>query len=174
MAMQPKAWITQFLFSNWITHFINGLSTRGGISSINRHLLIVDGHNSHITLEVVMKAMKVGLDLVTLPSHTSHRIQPLDVSIFAPFKKAFKKAFKRYRDAWVLRYRGKDVEKQVLAMWISTGLKRALTKSNIQTGFLSHRHLASQSETSRKICAIFSTILTTCKNIGKRSQIWRA
>ena len=86
--------MTQFLFSNWITHFINFLSTKRRISTENRHLLITDGHNFHVTLEVVMKAMEVGLDLVTLPSHTSHRLQLLDVSIFAPFKKAFK----RYRD----------------------------------------------------------------------------
>ena len=99
-------------------HFINCLSTRGGISIENMHLLIVDGHNSHITLEVVMKAMEGGLDLVILPSHTSHRLQPLDVSIFTPFKKAFK----RYMDAWVLRYKGKGAGKQILAMWISTGL----------------------------------------------------
>ena len=112
MAMQPKAWITQFLFSNWITHFINCLSTRGGISRERRHLLIVDGHNSHVTFEVFMKAMDVGLDLLTLPSYTSHYLQPLDVSIFAPFKKSFK----RYRDAWIMKNRGKGACKEVLAM----------------------------------------------------------
>ena len=127
MAMQPEAWMTQFLFSNWITHFINCLSRRGGISHERRHLLIVDGHNSHVTLEVVIKAMDVGLDLLTLPSHTSHCLQPLDVSIFA----SFKKSFKRYRDAWVMKNRGKGACKENLAMWVSLGLQRALTKSNI-------------------------------------------
>ena len=131
MAMQPEAWMTQFLFSNWITHFINCLSTRGGVSHERRHLLIVDGHNSHVTLEVVVKAMDAGLDLLTLPSHTSHRLQPLDASIFA----LFKKSFKRYRDAWVMKNRGRGACKEVLAMWVSLGLQRALTKSNIQAGF---------------------------------------
>ena len=72
MTMQPEAWMTQYLFSTWINHFINSLDNRGGISPQNCNLLIVDGHTSHITLEVVMKSMEVGLDLVTLPSHTSH------------------------------------------------------------------------------------------------------
>ena len=108
MAMQPKAWMTQFLFSNWITHFINYLSKRGGISRDRRHLLIVDGHNSHVTLEVVIKVIDVGLDLLTLPSHTSHRLQPLDVNIFAPFKKSFK----RYSDAWVMKNKGKGAYKK--------------------------------------------------------------
>ena len=47
----------------------------------------LDGHNSHVTLEVVMRAMEVGLDILTLPFYTSHHLQALDVSIFAPFKK---------------------------------------------------------------------------------------
>jgi hypothetical protein len=32
-----------------------------------------------------------GLDMITLPSHTSHALQPLDVSYFTPFKIALKK-----------------------------------------------------------------------------------
>ena len=131
MAMQSEAWMTQFLFSSLISHFINSLGSQGGISCENRHLLIVDGHNSHVTLEVVKKSMEVGLDLVTLPSHTSHRLQPLDVSVFAPFKHGFK----WYKDAWVLHNRGTSVEKQVLAMWVSGGLQRALTLENIKAGF---------------------------------------
>jgi hypothetical protein len=80
MAMQPEGRMTAVLF-----------------------LLIVDGHNSHVTLEVVHKAMQVGLDLLTLPSHTNHRLQPLDVSVFEPFKRAFK----CYRDAWTLQNIGR-------------------------------------------------------------------
>ena len=81
-------------------------------------MLIIDGHTSYVTLEVVIKAMDVGLDLLTLPSHTSHRLQPLDVSIFAPFKKSFR----CYRDAWVMKNRGKGTCKEILAMWMSLGL----------------------------------------------------
>jgi hypothetical protein len=131
MAMQPKAWMTSILFSHWISHFIKALESRGGILPGNRHLLIVDGHNSHITLEVVQKAMEVGLDLITLPSHTSHRLQPLDVTVFVPFKRAFR----RYRDAWTLQNRGRGATKQILAQWVSAALKQALSEKNIQGGF---------------------------------------
>jgi hypothetical protein len=63
MAMQLEGWMTATLFSHWISHFIQFLQQRGGISITNRHLFIIDGHNSHMTLEVVHKAMQVGLDL---------------------------------------------------------------------------------------------------------------
>ena len=89
------------------------------------------GHNSHVTLEVVRKSLELVLDLVTLPSHTSHRPQPMDVSVFAPFRHSFK----RYKDVWVLHNRGKGVGKQVLAMWVFGDLQRALTPENIKARF---------------------------------------
>ena len=131
MAMQEQAWMTTTLFSHWISHFIRSLSNKGGISQERRHLLIVDGHNSHVTLEVVYKCKHVGLDLLTRPSHTSHRLQPLDVSVFGPFKRYFK----RYRDAWTLKNRGRGACKKILAMWVSKALERALTHMNITSGF---------------------------------------
>jgi hypothetical protein len=91
MAMQPKAWMTGHLFKAWIGHFVKNVRDCGlGISSHSRHLLILDGHGSHVTTDVVKTAQSVGLDLFTLSSHTSHAMQPLDVSCFKPFKQAFR------------------------------------------------------------------------------------
>ena len=89
MAMQQKAWMTSYLFSEWISHFIKSIERVGGISPERRHLLILNDHNSHITLEVAGQAKAVGLDLLILPLHTSRALQPLDCSIFKPFKTHF-------------------------------------------------------------------------------------
>jgi hypothetical protein len=43
MAMQKKAWMTSFIFSRWVSHFLTAVNKRGGISSTHRHLLIMDG-----------------------------------------------------------------------------------------------------------------------------------
>jgi hypothetical protein len=75
----------------------------------------------------------VGLDLLILPSYTSHALQPLDVSVFKPFKTFFKK----YRDLWTSRNLNQVVTKQTLTHWVSLGLKRALTPQNIKKGFKS-------------------------------------
>jgi hypothetical protein len=90
MSMQPWAWMTSYLFSAWISHFIECVQRMGGISTENMHLLILNGHYSHVTLDVVQEARAAGLDLLTLPSHTSHALQPLDVSVFKPFKTFFR------------------------------------------------------------------------------------
>ena len=81
------------------------------------------------------KASTVGLDVLTLPSHTSHRLQPLDVSVFRPFKCAFC----AYRDAWTLQNRGRGAQKEDLAQWVDLALKRALNTLNIQKGFATTR-----------------------------------
>ena len=51
--------------------------------------------------------------------------------MFVPYKKAFR----RYKDAWVLRHLGSPATKQLLGLWISLGLQRALTNSNIEGAF---------------------------------------
>ncbi len=54
-------------------------------------MLILDGDGSHVTLEVIEQARKFGLDMITLPSHTSHALQPFVVACFKPSKIAFRK-----------------------------------------------------------------------------------
>lgn len=130
-AMQPKAWMTHYLFRAWMTHFLERVDVLYGISPTNRHLLILDGHGSHVTLDVIKLAKSKGLDLLTLPSHTSHAMQPLDVSCFRPFKVAFR----AYRDKWTLSHKGKSPMKEELAAWVAHALKRALTCHNIIKGF---------------------------------------
>ena len=71
MAMQPNSWMTKWLLQSWISHFIEGLKRGLGIDQIQRHLLILDGHNSHMTLEIVRVSMQFGLDIVSLLSYTS-------------------------------------------------------------------------------------------------------
>ena len=131
MGMQPNAWMTRWLFESWISHFIECLKRGPGVDLSNRHLLILDGHNSHVTLHVVKISMESGLDIVSLPSHTSHALQPLDIACFKPFKTVFR----QIRDVWCLANKNEPVGKQTLCEWTSKALKRALIPSNIKLGF---------------------------------------
>ena len=131
MAMQPNAWLTRWLFESWTSHFIKCLKKDPGIDLNNRHMLIFDKHNSHVTLEVVKISMESGLDIVSLPCPTSHALQPLNISCFKPFKTAFRKL----RDRWSLTNKTKVVDKQTLCEWTSQALEVALMPSNIRAGF---------------------------------------
>jgi hypothetical protein len=123
--------MTSYLFGAWMSRFIELVRGLGSMSLSHRYLLIMDGHISHVSMEVVQEARAAGLDLLTLPSHTSHALQPLDVSIFKPFKQFFC----QYRDFWMSRNLNEEASKETLAQWVSLSLKKALTEWNIKKGF---------------------------------------
>jgi hypothetical protein len=51
MAMQNKAWMTTFLFKEFLSFFKK--IVLNGISQFNRHLLILNTRGSHVTLEAI-------------------------------------------------------------------------------------------------------------------------
>lgn len=80
-----NGWITNDLFFKWIEHFANVVKP-----TINDPvLLIFDNHTTHISIEVYNFCKSNGICIVTLPPHTSHKLQPLDLTFFGPFKAAF-------------------------------------------------------------------------------------
>ncbi|KAI5058360.1 hypothetical protein GOP47_0026530 [Adiantum capillus-veneris] len=87
MAMQKKAWMTGELFQAWLEHLRKFIIQ--DIRFDSRHLLVLDGHGSHVSLEVVARAHEAGIDTITLLAHTSHKLQPLDVSVFKSLKTNF-------------------------------------------------------------------------------------
>ena len=45
-------------------------------------LLVLDGHGSHITIDVIEYARSKEIHPLCLPSHTSHILQPSDIGVF--------------------------------------------------------------------------------------------
>jgi len=73
MVAHPHAWMTKYLFLNWIYHF--AASIPGGVSLENIHLLVLEGHGSHI-VQTIEEDKSLGIDLLTLPTHTTHIVTP--------------------------------------------------------------------------------------------------
>lgn len=59
----------------------------------NPILLLCDNHKSHISIEAIDYARENWIVYLTFPPHTSHKLQPLDVTVFGPFKAKLKVAF---------------------------------------------------------------------------------
>jgi hypothetical protein len=60
-----------------------------------RRLLLLDGHGSHLTARFIAFCLDKNIDLVCLPPHTSHLLQPLDVGLFSPLKRALSTEIKK-------------------------------------------------------------------------------
>jgi hypothetical protein len=59
-------------------------------------LLIFDGHSSHESEEADQVAEENNIQFIRLPSHTTHKLQPLDVGVFGPMQAAWRKQSKEY------------------------------------------------------------------------------
>jgi hypothetical protein len=53
-------------------------------------ILIIDGHGSHITTEFMWICKQNSVKLIYLPPHSSHVLQPLDLSCYSPVKSRYR------------------------------------------------------------------------------------
>lgn len=77
-------WVNEEKFLQWFDHFINHVQPKSRDRPV---ILIMDGHSSHTkNLLLIDKAKQNNVILIALPSHCTHRMQPLDVSVFKSLK----------------------------------------------------------------------------------------
>ncbi|CAK1588494.1 unnamed protein product [Parnassius mnemosyne] len=89
--LSKNGWINSELFLEWMHHF------EAHIPPARPVLLIMDSHSTHVSQDVIDFATKNGIHLFTFPSHTSHLLQPLDVSVYKSLKNAWAKVLNDYK-----------------------------------------------------------------------------
>lgn len=82
-----NGWTNENIFVLWLKQFIRHAKP----TAEKPVLLVMDNHNSHATLEAWELAKTNHIIFLTIPPHSSHRLQPLDVTFFGPLKKAYNK-----------------------------------------------------------------------------------
>ncbi|XP_072392183.1 uncharacterized protein [Diabrotica undecimpunctata] len=123
----PSGWMNSKLFVDVMKHFIKFSNS----SIENLSILIYDNHESHVTYQVVQLAKDNGVIILTLPPHCSNKLQPLDVSIFSPFKAYYNAGI----DSWLLNHPGKPISIYQIAQCVGEAHMKALTPTNILSGF---------------------------------------
>lgn len=96
-----------------------------------KRLLICDGFGTHETLEILEHCLANNIRLCRLPSHTSHKLQPCDVAVFAPLKAAYRDAVERLERGGV-----NVIGKQHFTFLYSSARMKAFTKKNILAGWV--------------------------------------
>ena len=96
-------------------------------------MLILDYHKSHVSFRSVEFAKESGLILLTVPPHTSHRLQPLDRTVFGPFKAHYNRAV----DNWMRTNPGKTMTIYNIPALVNKAYLTSFVPSNIQSGFKS-------------------------------------
>ena len=83
--LSPKGWISADLFAEWFQHFIKCIPSQRPV------VLFMDSHASHISPKILSEASENGIHLVTFSSHTTHLLQLLDVGVYKPLNKGWRK-----------------------------------------------------------------------------------
>ena len=91
----------------------------------------MDGHGSHVSIDVIELARANDIHLLCLPSHTTHILQPLDVGVFKSFKLNFSKACTRYLAA----NPGRVITNDRLASLVAEAWPHSFTALNVMSGF---------------------------------------
>lgn len=94
-------------------------------------VLFVDGHHSHITVDLIAYAREKGVHLYCLPPNCTHVLQPLDVGTFGPVKSEWRKILQEYR----LETKAANVEKRNFAELLAKLWQKAFTPEHVQAGF---------------------------------------
>ncbi|KAJ8982174.1 hypothetical protein NQ317_013959 [Molorchus minor] len=87
-----SGWITEELFTDWLQHF----AKYANATPEQPILLILDNHSTHSSLASYTFCRNSGIHLLSLPPHTSHRTQPLDVTFFKSLKTAYHQECDKY------------------------------------------------------------------------------
>ncbi|XP_068990461.1 uncharacterized protein [Neodiprion pinetum] len=81
-AGNSSGWMTATEFMIYMDHFVKHVKP----TLSEPVLLLLDNHCSHIDINVVEKAKANGVIMLSFPPHCTHRLQPLDVGVYGPFK----------------------------------------------------------------------------------------
>jgi hypothetical protein len=93
-------------------------------------VLICDGFGTHEKLEILEHCFANKITLCRLPSHTSHKLQPCDIAVFAPLKTAYRDNAERLERGGV-----NTVRKQHFTSLYSLARDTAFTKRNVLAGW---------------------------------------
>jgi hypothetical protein len=81
-AASPKGWSSDALGLDWLTKVFDRHTKES--AGRGRRLLLVDGHSSHVNWKFIQECDRLRILVMVLPAHSTHRLQPLDVSLFSP------------------------------------------------------------------------------------------
>lgn len=94
-----SGYMNRSMFTYWVVCFINWLSSyRLKLPPSLREcqvLLIMDGHTSRENPLALSLCRKARIEVLILPSHTTHVLQMFDVGLASPLKQGFSQRFKK-------------------------------------------------------------------------------
>lgn len=122
-------WMTSIEFTKYMDFFIKHTNANAGSPT----LLLLNNHTSHLSIEVIDKALEHGITMLSFPPHCTHRMQLLDVTVFGPLKTMYAKE----HDDWKKSNIGVVFDLHHVPLIAGKCLDVTVTPKNIKSGFRS-------------------------------------
>jgi hypothetical protein len=125
--VSDNGWTNNELGVDWLKHF-NAYTKARTVGA--RRLLILDGHESHHSLEFQELCKDNDIYTLCMPPHSSHLLQPLDVGCFSPLKRAYSREVES-----LMRNHINHVTKLEFLSAFKAAFDRSFTSANICSAF---------------------------------------
>lgn len=126
--ISESGYIDSALFVKWLDFFIKTVHP----SKEKKVLLCLDGHTTHSkNLQALELARDHGVILLQLPSHTTHKLQPLDVSFFKPLETFYIQEIQKH----LRTYPNLTISLFQVSQIFTPAYRRAATLENAASGF---------------------------------------
>lgn len=127
IGISSKGWTDNELTLDWLMEIFHRYTmTTTGVY----RLLLLDGHNSHVSAPFIKFCLDNNIVALCLPAHSTHLLQPLDVGLFSPLEHYYGRGVD---DA--VRLGRVSITKEEFFTIFHQARKQALTSSNIQSAF---------------------------------------
>ncbi|XP_055542598.1 uncharacterized protein LOC129728205 isoform X2 [Wyeomyia smithii] len=123
-----SGWSNMETCNTWMDHFIEHFKP----TEKDPMLLILDGHTSHSrNFSMLEKANVNHVQIISMPPHTSHKLQPLDVAFMSPFKAKYSNAV----NAFMKNNPGQVVTLNNICALVKEAFVRTATMETAENGF---------------------------------------
>jgi hypothetical protein len=127
IAVSDNGWTNNELGVEWLKHF--NAHTKARVVGARR-LLVLDGHESHHSLEFQELCKENNIYTLCMPPHSSHLLQPLDVGCFSPLKRAYSREVEA-----LIRHHINHITKLEFLPAFKAAYDRSFTSTNICSAF---------------------------------------
>jgi hypothetical protein len=127
ITVSPTGWINNDVALAWLKHF--DAHTKASSAGAYR-LLIIDGHESHCSIDFQDYCKENKIITLCMPPHLSHLLQPLDVVPYSLLKRHYGNGI-----SLLARSRIHHIDKETFLPAFQAAFEKTFTPENIRTGF---------------------------------------
>ncbi|KAL4153280.1 hypothetical protein QTP88_001113 [Uroleucon formosanum] len=128
VSFHPSGWIQTSIFNDWFDEFL--LFSKPSVDK--PVLLLLDGHATHVkNIDLIIKARENCIHLLCFPPYTTHRLQPLDVSLMYPLSTYYSEEVRK----WHVNHPGRVVTVHQIPKLFKPSFLKACTMQTAVNGF---------------------------------------